>query len=61
MYFGHPVIGAVHVIQAEMLSAPAGEMTVAMPSGPMSIRLDHGDGPIPVITMRQEVPSFATQ
>lgn len=58
MYCGHPVVGASHVIQTEMLSEPVDHLDVTLPSGPMRIGLARDGDSSPTISQRQEPPRF---
>jgi trans-2,3-dihydro-3-hydroxyanthranilate isomerase len=58
MYCGHPVLGAAHVIQTELLTEPVAEIVIAMPKVQMTIGLRHEGGALRSISIAQEAAVF---
>ncbi len=61
LYCGHPVLGAAHVIQTELLSGPREQIGIVMPSGPLSIGLSHDGGELRSLRMRQDAAVFGRE
>lgn len=58
MYCGHPVLGAAHVIQTELLSEPVAQIEIDMPAARMCIDLRHEDRALRSLSMPQDEAVF---
>ena len=57
-YCGHPVLGAAHVIQTELVRQPVPSLQIRMSSGPMSIGLVYEGRSLAALSMAQDRAVF---
>ncbi len=59
-YCGHPVLGAAHVIQTELVRQPVPSLQIRMSSGKMPIGLHYEGGSLSALSMAQDKAIFGT-